>query len=320
FNHRDYYDVGLKVWLGTTSLLWDEQGQAGNEAVYGNPGDLGVGRRAFCEQKMRGPPVPGLYTVCYATAHGVPPGQVGFNNLQTITHPAPGVGNDFILSMVITKDATGSVFMVFSPAATPLPNWARAAHYTLSPTATLDSEGPKLVPFTCLSCHGGRYNPATGKVDGASFLPLDPGMLAFASPGDQAGQEEKLRRINQMIHDSDPSSAVAAYIRGLYRGTHALPGAVAQPDYVPAAWSQQAGFYRSIVRPYCATCHLAAPTQWNFASWGNFQSNAGLIRAAVCAAHTMPHSELQYKAFWTKDTGALYLPGLLASTLGFPSC
>jgi hypothetical protein len=34
----------------------------------------------------------------------------------------------------------------------------------------------------------------------------------------------------------------------------------------------------------------------------------------------MPHSELQYKAFWLKDTGPLYLPGLLSATLGFPSC
>ena len=75
-----------------------------------------------------------------------------------------------------------------------------------------------------------------------------------------------------------------------------------------------------MVRPYCATCHLAAPSQWNFASWGNFQTNAGLIHGSVCGAHTMPHNELQYKAFWTKDTGPLYIPGLLAATLGFPSC
>jgi hypothetical protein len=336
FNHRDLYEVGLRVWLGTSAPwvydvgqkvwlstswpFWDESAGQVKEAVYGNPGDLGVGRRAACEQKLRGPPAPGLFTVCYATAHGIPPGQPGFNDLQTITHPGAGVGNDFILSMMITKDATGSVFLVFSGADSYLTEWARDVHYTLSPTATLDTEGPKLVPFACLSCHGGKYNPVTRKVDGASLLPLDPGLLAFASPGDQAAQEEKIRKINQVIQNSDPGSAVAAYIRGLYNGAFSQPGARAQPDYVPAGWAPQAGFYRSIVRPYCTTCHLAAPSQWNFASWGNFLSNAGLIRAAVCGAHTMPHSELQYKAFWTKDTGALYLPGLLATTLGFPSC
>jgi hypothetical protein len=68
-------------------------------------------------------------------------------------------------------------------------------------------------------------------------------------------------------------------------------------------------------------CHLAAVPQYNFATWSNFKDNEGLIKAAVCGnVHSMPHSELQYKAFWTKDTGPVYTPGLLAATLGFSSC
>jgi hypothetical protein len=304
--------IGLKLWLDINSLLWDEAPQAANEAVYGNSGDLGVGRRAFCEQKLRGPPYAiGVYTICYATAHGARPGEPGFNDLQTITHPGEGVGSDFILSMVITKDASGTVFLVLG---------SQSGKATLLPSVNLDTEGPKLVPFTCLSCHGGTYNPTTRKVDGASFLPLNPGLLAFASPEDQAGQEEKIRTINAMIVNSDPKSAVATYLRGLYGNNVAVPGTRATPDYVPQGWAPQAGFYRQVVRPYCATCHLAAPSDWNFASWSNFQSNATLIKIAVCNAHTMPHSELQYKAFWTKNTGAVYLPGLLATTIGFPSC
>ena len=72
--------------------------------------------------------------------------------------------------------------------------------------------------------------------------------------------------------------------------------------------------------PYCATCHMAARPDINFASYGNFINNAALIHTAVCVAHTMPHAEIPFRAFWTKDTGALYLPGLLAATLGYPSC
>jgi hypothetical protein len=306
---------GLKVWLDTNSLLWDEPGQGANEAVYGNPIDIGVGRRTACEQKMRGPPVPGLYTVCYATAHGVPPGQPGFNDPQTITHPQEGFSNDFILSMVIAKDATGTVFLAIKnqPSNNNL--------YGLLPAVSLDTEGPKFVPFVCLSCHGGTYNPATRKVDGASFLPLDPELLAFASPADQAAQEEKMRKINWIIANSNSSPAISAYVQGLYNGAPNQPGAHAQPDYVPAGWAPQAGLYRQAVRPYCTMCHLAQPNgSYNFASWGNFQSYAGLIRASVCGAHTMPHSELQFTSFWLKDTGALYLPGLLAASLGFPSC
>ncbi|MGB8693104.1 MAG: hypothetical protein WCD08_06310 [Steroidobacteraceae bacterium] len=313
--------LGLKVWLDTNSPLWDEAEQAANEAIYGNPGDLGVGRRAYCEQKMRGPPVPGLYTVCYATAHGITPGNAGFNNPQTITHPGEGVGSDFILSMVITKDASGTVFLALKrPNDYPTFSTFR---YKLLPAVGLDTEGEKLLPFVCTSCHGGKYNPNTRKVDGASFLPLDPELLAFASPADQVAQEEKIRRINLMIHNSNPNSAIGAYIRGLYNGALGQPGARARPDYVPTGWAPQAGLYRQVVRPYCTMCHLAMPGgsgSYNFASWGNFQGNAPLIHASVCGAHTMPHNELQYKEFWTKDTGALYLPGLLAWTLGFPSC
>ena len=222
--------------------------------------------------------------------------------------------------MVITKDLTGTTFLVFLRDGGVTKSDTPRAYGHLTQTVSLDTEGPKYVPQVCMSCHGGKYNAKTRKVDGASFLPLDPGLLAFASPGDQAAQEENIRRINEMIQLSDYRSAVAGYIRGLYGNTWTIPGTKAKTDYVPQGWAAQSGFYRSVVKTYCATCHLAAPSEVNFASWENFQGNAGRIKAAVCGAHTMPHAELQYKAFWTKDTGPVYIPGLLATTLGFPSC
>jgi hypothetical protein len=305
---------GLKVWLDTNAALWDEPAQAANEAIYGNAGDLGVGRRTYCEQKLRGPPVPGFYTVCYATAHGANAIQPGFNDLFAITHPVAGTVGDFILSMVIVKDASGTVFMAF----------AKNGKYVELTNVQLDSEAQKQLPFVCLSCHGGVYNAGTRKVDGASLLPLDPQLLAFSNAADQAAQEEKFRQINLMIYNSNPQSPIGAYILGLYNGALGQSGAKATPDFVPAGWAPQAGFYRQIVRPYCVLCHLATdPSKdLNFASWSNFSQpgNAGQIRSAVCALHTMPHNELQFKAFWTKDTGNLYLPGLLAFTLNFQSC
>ena len=309
---------GLKIWLNLFfSKLWDDPEQVANEAVYGNPGDLGVGRRAFCFQSdsvdHRGENTPasaGPYTVCYATAHGVPPGQVGFNDPQTITHPGEGLSSDFILSMVIVKDPRGTTFLVLG----------KNGKYPLLPIVRLDSEGPKYVPFACIACHGGTYNAATRKVDGSSFLPLDPNLLSFASPSDQAAQEEKIRKINFIIHKAQPQSAIAAYLNGLYHGAIGTPGTTAVPDYVPASWSAQAGFYRQVVRANCTMCHLAAPPSWNFASWQNFEDNKALIHADVCVAHTMPHAEVPFKNFWLKDTGIIYLPGLLASTLGYPSC
>jgi hypothetical protein len=260
----------------------------------------------------------GITTTCYATAHGIVPGEPGFNELNTITRPGEGTGDDFILSMVISKDPLGSTFLVLlrdsiTRSGTRVPFYGRLAEQV-----SLDTEGPKYVPHVCLSCHGGKYNETTRRVDGASFLPLDPDLLAFSSPEEKAGQQEKFRKINSIIVNSDPRSAVAAYIRGLYGNAVSVPGTLAKPDYVPQGWSDQPGFYRTLVKPYCATCHLAAPESLNFASWENFSLTWPRIKAAVCIQHTMPHGELQFKAFWTKDTGPVYLPGLLASTLHAP--
>lgn len=304
--------IGLQRWVNLKLPLWGDPAQAGNEAVYGNAVDLGVGRRAQCAQTMAIAPF-GIMTTCYATAHGIVPGQAGFNDFNTITNPDAGIGDDFILAMVISKDQTGSSFLVFLRDTV-------LTYGRLAQRVSLDTEGPKYMPHACLSCHGGKYNAQTRKVDGASFLPLDPSLLAFASPADQAAQEEKIRQINAMIQFSDHTSPVAAYIRGLYGNAWMIPGTKATADYVPQGWAAQAGFYRSVAKPYCAMCHLAAPADVNFATWSNFRDNAGRIKAAVCGAHTMPHAELQYKAFWTKDTGPIYTPGLLATTLGFPSC
>jgi hypothetical protein len=97
-------------------------------------------------------------------------------------------------------------------------------------------------------------------------------------------------------------------------------GARARNYYVPAGWAEQPGLYRSVAKPYCADCHLAAKTTINFASWDSFAQNKAQIYNAVCVAGTMPHSEIAFRSFWTKNTGAIYLPGLLASAPGYTGC
>jgi hypothetical protein len=46
----------------------------------------------------------------------------------------------------------------------------------------------------------------------------------------------------------------------------------------------------------------------------------GQIYSAVCIQHSMPHAEYPFKTFWTKDTGPVFVPGLLAAALGYASC
>jgi hypothetical protein len=318
-HHDDFWDqgwfldkdpqgtYGLARWLEVSDAdLWRSHPE--KEAIYGNAIDLGVGRRTWCTQKMAGPPTSGLVTMCYATAHGVPAGQYGFNDPTTITHPEPRVTDDFILAMVIRKDPTGTTFL-----ALPVYNGILRA-------VRLDTEGDKFLPHVCLSCHGGKYNDTTRKVDGASYLPVDPSLLAFASEADKSAQQEKIRVINAIIAKSGSAAAVTSYIRGLYGNMVDVPGTIAKADYMPSGWAPQATLYKTVVRPNCAMCHLTGPVFRNFMSWDNFQANGPIIRASVCVNYTMPHAELQFKDFWTKDTGPMYVPGLLAASLGFPSC
>ena len=320
------------------------------EAVYANVTDLGVGRRTDCAQMMKTPtdPFPGFVTVCYATSHGPGPGEPGFGDPSVATRAAAGEapattgmlknpwGGMPRSGSIIVMDSRGAVFLALSLGGFNLEDTDNRQGLTWKnwsvppvplPGVALDTEGPKFAPHTCLACHGGRYNVATNRVEGASLLPLDPGLLAFGRsyPGDRTyydrrGQEESIRRINQVVMGSGSSPAVVDYVRGLYNGMVNQPGAVAQTDYVPRGWSQQSGLYRNIVKPYCGSCHLAASPNLSFATWDNFVMNKARIYQAVCVDRSMPHAEIPFREFWTKDTGPVFLPGLLAASLGYSSC
>ena len=321
FNQMSSDDVNAVVGI-SGFRNWVDSSQWANEAVYGNTLDLGVGRRSACFQQpdvhlVGITPVVGLRTACYATAHGAPPGSPGFANQDT-THPQAGTAGDFILTMLIIKNWQGTRFLVIKGhSAYPTGN---TRDWFPSFQAGLDSEGGKYIPHVCLSCHGGTYNPTTHLVDGAAFLPLNPAALAFASAADLAAQQENIRRINQMIMNAEGSSAISDFIRGLYNGNVATPKAQAAPNYVPIGWAQQSGLYSQIIAPYCINCHLAGPTSYNFTSYDSFMANKAAAFVAVCKAHAMPHAEVPFRAFWTRDTGVLYLPGLFAAVLGYPSC
>jgi hypothetical protein len=361
------FQAGVDCFTPLTSLasagwLWgDIQDNAQNgEAVYGNVGDLGFGRRTNCITQFNGPPlVPGIYTVCYATNHGTGPGQPGFASAAVITRAAAGEdppptgsppcsagpraspctknpwGSLPRTASVIIKGPLGFQFMSMSLGQPMLAFDPGAQNYgplwyslpVLLPAVVMDTEGPKRPPHACLSCHGGNYDTASGRVQGATLLPLDPALLAFGTtqPGDRTQyerpyQEENIRRINSTVLASGPAPAVADYINGLYPAGVAQAKATSQANYVPPGWADQSGLYLSIVKPYCASCHWSAPANINFATSANFLQNRALIYSAVCQQKTMPHAEIPFRNFWTKDTGAYYLPGLLATALGYQSC
>ncbi len=258
------------------------------QARYTNVTELGSARSTYCQEQIT---KTDRYTVCTAE---------GPNSLS-----------------LIIKGTSGTRFASYVPANV-APNAYWGDKWALSMTATFDSEGPKYVPQACMACHGGTFNSKTGLVDGATLLPVDPGLVDVGP--NRGAAEEPIRRVNSAVFMSNPSQSVLSYITGLYGGRATVPGAVAAANFVPSGWASESNLYLGVVKKNCSMCHLATPPNYHFLSAGNFLQNKALIQAAVCGSASMPHAEVPFNRFWTEDTGPIYLPGLLAARLGYPSC
>jgi hypothetical protein len=307
-------------------------------ATFDNDVDLGAARRVNCAPRKNGS------TVCWTVSHdSTAPlavtepssGLSGYSSSVEVPHRGMPKSLNVII-MADDKAFFGSwefegAQLPREPLGFSLEWWdgnpmdiehSYANHASLRSGAVLDSQGRKGVPHACLSCHGGTYNPVTKQVTGASLLPVVPGRLRFP-PGNWTGNrrtsEESIRRINEIILQSNPAPGIVDQIHAMYGGAVSAPNKTANDAAVPAGWTQQAGLYRQVIAPYCASCHFAQRGPMNFRSWGNLLQNKDAVQRTVCREFTMPHSEILFRKFWTEG-GAVSLPGMLSSALGFPKC
>jgi hypothetical protein len=226
---------------------------------------------------------------------------------------------------LIVMNNEGARFGVFNPISTSPTetysfDWGLAK---LTTTAEFDSEGAKKIPHSCISCHGGTYDPVSGLVKGASLLPIDPGVVQLK--GDPAEAQEQLRTFNSLIRATYSSPAVSSYITGLYGGMVNnerkvdFPGTPALDNYVPAGWAAQRDLYLNVVKKDCQMCHLPRP-DLSFFTADDFMASKTLIHTAVCKARSMPHSEIPFMRFWTSKWGNTPTADAFARALGFPGC
>jgi len=280
-------------------------------AEFKNNFDLGVERRVNCTPRKNGS------TVCWATSYSssrIPKSlsliimeddKAFFGSWEWAGGELPDEDGSPLRNEERWTGATDIEF-----------NYAK--HALLSTGSELDSQGRKGVPHACLSCHGGTYNPVTKLVVGASLLPVVPGRLQL-STSTRNRQEEQIRRINQIILQSNPAPAIGDQINAMYQGAPNTPGTAADDAAVPTGWSQQPGLYKQVIEPYCSSCHFAQRGPMNFRSWGNLLQNKDAVQRTVCTEFTMPHSEILFRRFWTEG-GAVSLPGMLSTSLGFSTC
>lgn len=289
-------------------------------AIYYNRNELGLGRELGCSRFADGYDQQGALRsgiACFVTNHGR-----GFR--QEATSLAATVdGTDVRNTVAITYRPTLGPgyevqFYTYGHDGTRL-DWAR-----------LDTLGPRPHPHICMTCHGGAYDPDRHLAKNSHFLPLDPNVVVFPEGPEvpasltRSGQEERIRQMNAMALETPLTPAQQALLSNLYGGATPSPGATASGDGVPEAWAattEDHDFYRNVIKPHCATCHLAAQlaldgselwTHAMFASPATF--DAAPLEAFVCTAFSMPNAQPTSLRFWD-DAG----PGLTIAGRPFPS-
>ncbi len=274
-------------------------------AIYYNANDLDLGRDMHCKE------TPPLQVACYVTNYGPKPGDPGFPN-ETIAL------NDAIAAANGTAGGApfATVAMEWSMVSPNPTFYVYDQNGNLAPQAVLDSDGAKAVPQICLPCHGGTFNSTSHTVSGASFLPFDVFTFGYgSSPYALNDQQEPFRILNSLVLETQTSptnshSAIADLINHMYPAGVTTPLAPAVDTFVPMGWNDtptHRDLYKTIVRPYCRTCHLAVSASYDWTSYAQFENLKGSIRNVVCDRRIMPHAEVTYNKFWATVLPMLYL-------------
>jgi hypothetical protein len=288
---------------------------------YYNSGDLGVGREMHCWQN---PSSAATRIACYVTNHlpavfapsALPPpgpdsdAEEAVNNAFENEQTAATVAMEYVPS-----SASDPVrFFVFDG-----PNPQTGVQPRLNRVGLDTDPEAKSVPGLCLACHGGDAQP-NGSVPNANFLPFDNCAFSFSTVYDTTptSQEEGFRQLNQLVLATHPEArggtGIVELINGLYDDAVNTPGAVQNPNYLPASWQVTpavANAYHDVVKPYCRSCHVArqvallqpqpSPAPTPPAALGFPIPNRMLGPLAfsdMCNNHTMPHAQQTLRRFW----------------------
>jgi len=283
-------------------------------AVYGNLGDLRIGRDMNCVKSTTGNTAGNI--ACYVTNYGPAPFLGDPDNPSDPNNKVNidwlGVDNNFPGLPGAVEDAIrhnapfATVAMVYNQAAATSQSPNAVTFYVFGGddnlffSPGLDGEGFKTNPRMCMACHGGKYNSTTHSVTDAQFLPFDVYYFQYSM---QAGytiddQQEGFRKLNALVNQTNPEPEIAAFIDGLYHSAVDTPRTVVADDsYVPDDWQGQETLYNSVYRPYCRMCHMASRDR-SFLKYADFLRFAPQIEEKVCHSTDMPNAQVPFVRFW----------------------
>jgi hypothetical protein len=268
-------------------------------AVYGNLGDLQIGRDMNCVKSTNG------NIACYVTNYGPAPFVNGAENplWAGVNHEFPALAQA-TEDAIAKRDPFATVAMVYNQSAASSQSANAVTFYVFKGDGSrlrlpaLDAEGGKSNPRMCMACHGGTYDAATHSVTGAQFLPFD--VYYFQHSPQPAytleAQQEGYRKLNLLVKETQPAPAIADFIDGTYNNAVETVGTLAINNYVPQGWASQAKLYNTVYRQYCRMCHLASSRP--FLTFAEFEGVASLIESKVCQSTDMPNAQVPYVIFW----------------------
>lgn len=302
--------VPVHQWTTFRHWRWARGNQLAPNATFVDAADLGSSREVGCVQKCVGV---STQTLCWA--------RTDLDRVSVIVHTQQET--QFLMFYDLMEQDWGGGFSK-CPVPRDVWDWQcgrlfHAQSMVFDKNSYDVAKRYRYAPHACLSCHGGKFDPSTGKVTGASLLPLDPRGFTYPYQKNRADYEEDIRKINLMIYNSNPSTLVRRYINDMYRGQLVVPRAVVDDNYVPPGWSTQSGLYRNVYRPYCASCHNTQTGSLGFGSWGDLLREKVRVRQGICSG-TMPHAEVPFKKFWSEGGPSVSWPGVLLQALGVAPC
>ena len=307
--------LSLDEWKRTFSFPAQEPGETVADyrsrtgiVVYYNKNELGLGRELGCSEFDDGVDASGTLRrglACFVTNYG----SVFADERRALPMAVEG------------KHARNTVCITYRPS---MPRGYEVQFYTFGADgrrqewAQLDTMGARPQPQVCMNCHGGAYDESRHLAKNSRFLPLDPNLVLFPSGPDapagltRAEQEEPIRAMNALAARTPLTPAQNEMLRELYSNKVSEPGTVSERSWVPAEWKrspEEIELYDKVVKPYCATCHLAIYNKHQpqeLPWYGMFQSLEKLRRfpmpAVVCGTFSMPNAQPTLAHFW--DTGA----------------
>jgi hypothetical protein len=314
----DYYNVidstnaktNLGDWWGQNGFN-SATGAGGTHASYMNHNDLGFGRDMHCT---------GTATdyACYVTNYGLP-------------DQNPANADDAEGQNIATQGATVAMEYHASQAPNAVSFYAFGGGGAAAPRigyADLDGLGPKPIPQLCTVCHGGFYNDAVKKVDGAFFREFD--LPSFKYSGDRSWdyapsadstnlnniELTNFKTLNTEVAAVNSGNEIGTLINLWYQTPGLAPKQLTDSQVTATGWvaandAAKANQYRQVFATTCRTCHAARPGSLD--TYSAFQGSDYY----VCGSpKVMPNAYITYKNFWSD----LIRVDLYRTAVGDPTC